>query len=105
MIKDESNKIQALLGQVEVAFGRKMKTPRDFEWMSEELRLKRGEAVSANTLKRLWGYLPGTTRPRQYTLDCLARYLGYRDYQHFVNHEQDQDGERPAPSGQSCGHL
>jgi len=88
--------IKKLLDQIERVCLREMKTPRDFERLSEELHVKRGEAVSANTLKHLWGYLPGTTRPRQYTLDCLARYLGYRDYGHFCDHEQDQDGEVPS---------
>lgn len=88
--------IKKLLDQIERACQREMKAPRDFEWLSEGLRLKRGETVSANTLKRLWGYLPGGTRPRQYTLDCLARYLGYRDYRHFSDHEQDQEGEVPS---------
>lgn len=96
MTDDDIRLQAALLARVEHACQREMKTPRDFEWLSAELSTSPGLKVSTMTLKRLWGYLPGTTRPRQYTLDCLARYLGYRDYQHFVNHEQDQDGEVPS---------
>jgi len=97
MIKDESNKIQALLGQVEVAFGRKMKSPRDFEWLSTELNARQGVQVSTTTLKRLWGYLTSTTSPRRFTLDSLARAVGYRDYDHFV-HKGQGSGLDESPS-------
>lgn len=93
---DEIRLQSALMARVEQACQREMKTPRDFEWLSAELSTSPGLKVSTMTLKRLWGYLPGDTRPRQYTLDCLACYLGYRDYGHFCDHEQDQDGEVPS---------
>lgn len=93
---DDDMRLQtALLARVEHSCRRSMKTPRDFEWLSNELSAS-SAPVSTMTLKRLWGYLPGTTRPRQYTLDCLARYLDYRDYDHFCDHEQDQAGEVPS---------
>lgn len=88
MMKDKENSIQVLLGRIEVAFGRKMKLPRDFEWLSAELRARSGVQVSVTTLKRLWGYLTSTTSPSRYTLDCLARAVGYRDYDHFAQHGQ-----------------
>ena len=84
---------QALIAQVELVSKREMKTPRDFEWLSGDMQEKRGVRVSANTLKRLWGYLPSASQPREYTLDCLARYLGYNNYAHFISHEQDLAGE------------
>ena len=85
---DNNITYRALLAQLELVCKREMKTPRDFDWLSEEMRVKRGETVSANTLKRLWGYLPTNVKPREYTLDCLSRFIGYRDYAHFV--EQDR---------------
>ncbi len=94
--EDDIRLQSALLSRIEQSCQRKMNTPRDFEWLSAELNTLPGLKVSTMTLKRLWGYLPGTTRPRQYTLDCLARYLGYRDYGHFCDHEQDKEGEVPS---------
>ena len=85
----------ALLAQLELVCNREMKTPRDFDWLSEEIRVKRGETLSPNTLKRLWGYLPSNARPREFTLDCLSRFIGYRDYAHFTSHEKTLSGDEP----------
>lgn len=81
---DKNITYSALLAQLELVCKREMKTPRDFDWLSDEMRVKRGETVSANTLKRLWGYLPTNVKPREYTLDCLSRFIGYRDFAHFL---------------------
>jgi hypothetical protein len=85
---DNNITYQALLVQLELVCKREMKTPRDFDWLSDEMRMKRGETVSANTLKRLWGYLRTNVKPREYTLDCLSRFIGYRDYAHFVQQDR-----------------
>lgn len=84
---------QALLAQLEIVCKREMKTPRDFDWLSSEIRLKRGESLSPNTLKRLWGYLPTNVKPREYTLDCLSRFIGYRDYAHFIDQSRNLASE------------
>ncbi|MBQ9556719.1 MAG: hypothetical protein IJV05_10895 [Muribaculaceae bacterium] len=81
---EKNTTYRGLLAQLELVCRREMKTPRDFDWLSDEMRTKRGETVSSNTLKRLWGYLPTNVKPREYTLDCLSRFIGYRDYAHFV---------------------
>lgn len=85
--------VHALISHVEQVSKRHMKTPRDFEWLSSDIQKKRGESLSVNTLKRIWGYLHSTSQPRDYTLDCLARYLGYSDFAHFTAHEQGLAGE------------
>lgn len=90
---DNNMTYQGLLAQLELVCRREMKTPRDFDWLSEEMRIKRGETVSANTLKRLWGYLPTNVKPREYTLDCLSRFIGYRDYAHFIEQSRNLANE------------
>ena len=90
---DNNITYSALLAQLELVCKREMKTPRDFDWLSDEMRAKRGETVSANTLKRLWGYLPTNVKPREYTLDCLSRFIGYRDYTHFLEHDRTLTSE------------
>lgn len=95
MKPNDKKEHQALLAQLELVCKREMKTPRDFDWLSEEMRVKRGESLSSNTLKRLWSYLPSNARPREFTLDCLSRFIGYRDYAHFVSHEKALPGDEP----------
>ena len=74
-----------------------MRTPRDFLWLSEQLG-KSGERLSATTLKRLWGYLPGeVVTPHSFTLDTLSRFLGFQDYVHYVQCKSELPEEDSDP--------
>lgn len=50
------------------------------EFLRNDIEARIGEALSLNTIKRLTGILPYNCEPREVTLDIIARYLGYRDY-------------------------
>ena len=78
-------KIELLKSAVEKTFGAYIKYPRDFEQLSMRIQNQTGLYLSSTTLKRLFGYLQneGTILPRKYTLDTLARYVGYMDYDTF----------------------
>ena len=79
MIEQEQQKqaLAKLRDMVEEAIGRKMKTPKDFEFLSEQVFEKLHETVSATALKRIWGYLSEASIPRISTLDILSQYVGY----------------------------
>lgn len=57
-----------------------MKTPKDFDFLAEQIFDKLHENVSPTTLKRIWGYLSEPSTPRLSTLDILARFLDYIDF-------------------------
>lgn len=57
-------------------FGRDLSIPTDFNDLSDDIKDKTGKLLSVNTLKRLFGWLPGV-EPRESTLDILARYAQY----------------------------
>ncbi len=59
------------------------KARTDFDYIAEKVHAKTKEAVSANTLMRLWGYRE-SVNARRTTLDILSRFVGYEDYAHFV---------------------
>ncbi len=65
--------------------GRQVKTPADFEWLSERVGERTRERLSPTTLKRFFGYLDEEVKPRVFTLDVLARFVGYKDYATFCN--------------------
>ena len=90
--------MMALLRErVEEVTKRPMKSPSDFEWLSERLG-EMGESMSTTTIKRCWGYVDADVTPRLRTLDILARYIGYRDYEHFaVAHNTLEDDTPSAP--------
>ena len=49
--------------------------------------------VSATTLKRIWGYIDDNVSTRRGTLDILARYVGYADFEAFENGATADGGE------------
>lgn len=79
---DMENVHEKLLNAIEHEVGKKMLTPKDFEWLSAKVEARVKEHLSESTLMRLWGYRKGVMT-RQSTLDILSRFLGYADYGAF----------------------
>lgn len=69
--------------EIEKMTGRSMRTPRDYDLLAELIFKKTHESISPSTLKRLWGYLDNGIKPRRYTMDVLAKFLGYADYEAY----------------------
>ena len=67
--------LHKLQQEIEYRLGRKMCTPKDFQWLSDEMFRQLHETLSPSTLKRLWGYFPSVQLPHQYTTDLLTRYV------------------------------
>ena len=72
-----------LCAMIEEAIGRKMKTPKDFDFLANAIYDKLHEKISSSTLKRIWGYLPETSTPRLGTLDILSQFVNYTDWKSF----------------------
>ena len=51
-----------------------MRTPKDFQYLSEEIFRQLHQTLSPSTLKRLWGYFPPVHQPHPFTLDLLHRF-------------------------------
>lgn len=77
--------------QVEGAIERKMKTPKDFDFLSECIFKKFHEKLSPTTLKRIWGYLSESTTPRKSTLDILSQFVGYDSWKDFCEKNPTED--------------
>lgn len=77
--------IEELKQLVMQKYGRGLNTTTDFEEFSLKISHNMGENISASTLKRLWGYVGDSHKPRVVTLDILARYLGHENYYSFVS--------------------
>lgn len=90
--------ISKLCLAIEKRLGKKISTPRDFEYLSEELT-KAGARVSGSTLKRIWGYnrdISDNYHPYRYTLVSLANLLGFKDlddFNEYYNEEEIQSDE------------
>jgi hypothetical protein len=66
--------------QIVEKFGKPIRYPLDCVALSVMIENKTGERISTNTLKRLLGFINETREPRLYTLDTIAKYIGYDDW-------------------------
>ena len=62
--------------------GHALTSAADCEWLALDFQTRCDRAISVNTLKRLLGFLSyDGSSFRQSTLDTIAAYLGFRDWQ------------------------
>lgn len=54
--------------------------PQQCEALSMAIKEATGETLGTTTLKRMFGFVNGPARSRLSSLDIIARYLGYPDY-------------------------
>lgn len=81
-----------LTKEVERIVGHQLTEARDFEQLSHLLLSHTRERLSPTTLKRFWGYLKNEeVDTRLHTLDVLARFVGYRDYEDFCTKADQLD--------------
>lgn len=81
--KKSGDLISRLREEVELAAGVAVRTPKQFELLSQLIYSRTGVLLSPTTLKRLWRYLDEPVTPRRTTLDVLARFCGWRDFSRF----------------------
>ncbi len=74
--------VQNLLIEVSKVSGIEIHTRGDCELLSALILEETDQFVSYNTLRRLFGLAP-SSKPRQQTLDILAKFCGYGGYQNF----------------------
>ncbi len=80
----KSPEVLSLRYDIEKEVKRRIMTPYDFEFLAGVIWERLHEKVSAQTLKRIWGYLDGADSTRRSTLSLLARFLGYSDWDEYV---------------------
>ncbi len=99
MSKDtgRTNYIQGMLSDkvrqmVEKRFGAKVRYPQECEALAVAIREATHESLGTTTLKRMLGFVGGVSRARRSSLDIIARYLGYGDYD-LLAKDLDEDAE------------
>ena len=75
--------IAELLLLVEKKYSKVLRTTTDFDMFSLYLKREQNELISTSTLKRLWGYVNDLHQPRKQTLDVLARFLEFDNFDLF----------------------
>jgi len=90
--------IKQLRRAVERTLGRKMQTNKDFDCLADSIYEKTHAKISTTTLKRIWGYLSEGVTPRRYTLDQLARFIDFADFDAFSASLENGNSPKPSPA-------
>ena len=73
-----------ILQRLKAKVGLDMAKSSDFDTLSQAIIDATGENLSVNTLKRLFGFKTDKVVPRLSTMDIIAQYLGYPDYDSLI---------------------
>lgn len=87
----ESANIFKIRNYIEALISKKIRTPKDFVYLSESIFDKTHQYVSPTTLKRIWGYLKESTNTRKSTLNILSEFAGYHDWEDFTANYRELD--------------
>ncbi|MCQ2298313.1 MAG: hypothetical protein MJZ51_06830 [Bacteroidales bacterium] len=85
MISNDHN-INILKDLITKSVNLQMQSTSDFAFLSGSIQERTHESIGVNTLKRLWGFYAIAVTPRESTLNILARYVGFRNWEDFVQY-------------------
>ena len=74
MISDKVRKM------IEAKFSSPLQYPQQCEALAMAIKDATGQTLGTTTLKRMMGFVNGPASPRLSSLDIIAQYLGYPDY-------------------------
>ncbi len=94
-MEGKTEAIGQLRKAIERTVGKTLETNKDFENLSKSIYEKTRVCISATTLKRIWGYLSESVTPRRYTLNQLARFIDYDDFDAFCASLVTDKASRP----------
>ena len=98
----DNQEFEQLRNAIETAVGRKMESPRDFNFLAQAIFEKTHQSISTSTLKRFWNYLPQYATIRISTLNLLSQFIDYKDWEDFCQaHEPisiPPETSSPAPT-------
>ena len=96
-----TEQIAQLRQAVEQKAGHKICTPKDFASLAEAIFKECHAMVSVSTLKRIWGYVQTDSATRPSSLTPLAQYVGFADWDAFVEKMENDTSTADATSASS----
>jgi len=75
---------------IEKQLGKEIRYSSDFEHLSFDIEKQTKQRVGVNTLKRLFGQIEGIKEPRLYTLDTIARYINFKNWDEMLESLDDR---------------
>ena len=78
--------IKQICTQIEVSVNRKINSYQDTIWLSDLFKDKK-ILISASTFARIFSITNSKTKPYKATLDNLAKFLDYKDWENYINYQ------------------
>jgi len=76
--------IKLLLKNVLSVYNYNVVHSKDCDNLADAISAKCGESISGSTVKRLFGFIKTKSLPNKFTLNLLAKYINFKDYNAFV---------------------
>ena len=73
-----------LRSDIEKHIGQALLSPSDFHGLIQQIWNQQRAILSLSTIKRLWGYVESNGTPRLSTLNTLAQFLGFADWNAYL---------------------
>ena len=70
-----------IIRRIREKYGENLEYSHQFDGLVASIEKVTGERLSVNTLKRLFGVITQKVTPRRYTMDIIAQYIGYPNYE------------------------
>ena len=81
---NHSPEIQCLRSDLEQRVGQQLQSPADFQLLIQQIWEKNHAVLSLSTIKRLGGYVESNGAPRLSTLNTLAKFLDFADWNAYL---------------------
>lgn len=91
-----SPEIKSLRSDLEQRVGQQLQSPADFQLLIQQIWEKNHAVLSLSTIKRLWGYVESNGAPRLSTLNTLAQFLGFTDWNAYLVALEQRGGTESA---------
>ena len=93
---NHSPEIQCLRSDIEQHVGQQLQSPADFQLLIQQIWEKNHAVLSLSTIKRLWGYVESIGVPRLSTLNTLAKFLDFADWNAYLVALEQRGGTESA---------
>ena len=93
---NHSPEIKSLRSDLEQRVGQQLQSPADFQLLIQQIWEKNHAVLSLSTIKRLWGYVESNGEPRLSTLNTLAKFLDFADWNAYLVALEQRGGTESA---------
>ena len=93
---NHSPEIKCLRSDLEQRMGQQLQSPADFQLLIQQIWEKNHAVLSLSTIKRLWGYVESNGAPRLSTLNTLAKFLAFTDWNAYLVALEQRGGTESA---------